>query len=126
MILIKAAKLLTTPAGNLIYHLILVITLALLLILSQASWVRQRLSPTLRWLFTSGGLLSLHVVWIVLKCVAMVGSVDGNRLAGSLSHSVSLFGVNLLAWTCLFPESHLIGDRFTLAAPSPKSGMIAV
>jgi hypothetical protein len=116
MILIEAAKLLTTTTGNTVYHLILIVTLALLLVLSQACWSRQRSYPALRWLIISGVLLSLPIVWIVLESIAMVSSVDGNPQFDFLSHSVGLLGVILLAWTCLFPEPHPIDDRFTLGA----------
>ncbi|MGD2253406.1 MAG: hypothetical protein PVF70_10890 [Anaerolineales bacterium] len=116
MILIEAAKLLTTPTGNFVYHLMPVLTLALLIVLSQAHWSRQRSSPAQRWLIASCSLLFLHIVWIALESVAMLSSVDGNPLSVSLSHSVSLFGVILLAWSRLFPEPHRLGDRLALGA----------
>ena len=141
MILIEAVKLLTTPAGNLVYHLILVVALALLFVLSQAYWSRQRSSSTLGRQITIGGLVSLHIVWIVLESIAMVSSADGDPLFAFLSHSVSLFGSILLACAYLFPEPHAPGNRLTLgaaalaallplskpsAALSPNAGMIAV
>lgn len=108
----EIATLLSSSTGELAYHFILAIALAL--ILSQAQASRPRGLTASRWSLAAGSLLALRAIWVLLALVSYLTRFSSNPVLVAMSHFVSLFGVILLGWVSLFPRAHRSGDRLAL------------
>ncbi len=111
MILAEAAGLLTTYPGNLVYHLTLTITLAVLFGASQARHVAHpddKLAGA--WRLATGGLLTLRLLAMTAAGLAWLSILDGNIVLPPLDRFASFAGVLLLAWALLQPRSDQNAD----------------
>ncbi len=112
--LINAVELLSSPAFGLAYHVILLVTLALLYSLSRAFGGRSESPRAARWVLAASWILMLRILGVA---VAMLGPAVGLAqvpLVSSFAPFVTLAGVILFGWAILFDRSHAIGDRLLL------------
>src|SRR3990172_3378929 len=115
MILTDAANLLTASPGSLVYHLVLSVCLALLFSLARVLRLQVPGQGPLRWSVASGGLLALRVAGMTLAGLAWLLVIDGNLILPPLDRFLSLIGVTIIGWACLFPRPDRAGDLSLLA-----------
>ena len=115
MILTDAANLLTASPGSLVYHLALSVCLALLFSLARVLRLQVPGQGPLRWSVASGGLLALRVAGMTLAGLAWLLVIDGNLILPPLDRFLSLTGVTIIGWACLFPRPDRAGDLSLLA-----------
>jgi len=102
------ASLLTTPTGNLLHQLTLVIVLAVILALAQAHGARRPSSIARRWALPVAALLVLRLAVVV----AGLGADRSELLTPALGHLASFAGVLLIGWLFLFPRPARAADVF--------------
>jgi signal transduction histidine kinase len=106
--------LLNTPPGNLIYHVVLVFTIAgtlqgaiLLLRSSQFPQVR-------RTVIGLGILLCLQVIQFIISGLALQGLLDPKIVLPPLDRAVTLLSLVWIIWLWAFPEPVRLADFATL------------
>ncbi len=84
--------------GSLIYHLTLVIVLALLFVLARVQRTTEPNQLTNRWHLVSAGLLIMRLTLFATFILAWQGLLDGDRILPSLERYLSLAGMALFIW----------------------------
>ncbi len=103
-------SLLTSPPGNLVYHLVLVFAITSALQSAYQSSSSSHLSYAHRLV---GGLIVLLVLQLALFAAAAaswIGLVDAHTLLPPLDRLIYLFSTLLIIWLWLFPEPRRMGD----------------
>jgi signal transduction histidine kinase len=99
--------LLILQPGNLVYHLILMLSLALLYTTSRFFQAQRKKSMDQRWAQISLSLISLHALFIGIGVLAWLQILNGEVLLPGLERWVSFSSISLLLWGFLGAE----GDR---------------
>jgi signal transduction histidine kinase len=102
--------LLTTPPGNLIYHIVLVFTIAGTL-LGAIQLLRSDQFPYMRRLvFGLVILLGLQVLLFIASALPMQGVLDPGTLLPPLDRAVTLLSLVWITWLWAFPEPVRLAD----------------
>ena len=106
--------LLTNPPGNLIYHVVLVFTIAgtlqgAILILRSSQFPQAR-----RTVSGLGILLGLQVILFIISGMALRGLIDPKIVLPPLDRAVTLLALIWIAWLWVFPEPLRLSDFSTL------------
>jgi signal transduction histidine kinase len=106
--------LLTTPPGNLIYHIVLVVSIAVTLqrairILSSTQFPQAR-----RTVIGLGILLSLQVIILIVGAPTGLGVLDPKLVLPPLERAVALLSLIWIIWLWGFPEPVRLADYATL------------
>lgn len=106
--------LLTTPPGNLIYHVLLVFTIAgtlqgAILLLRSSQFPQAR-----RTVFGLGILLGLQVILFIVSGLALQGLIDPKTLLPPLDRAVTLLALVWIIWLWAFPEPVRLADSATV------------
>ncbi len=105
--------LITSPTGNLIYHLVLAFSVISSL---QAAWIAKESVPSTqsrRLVFGLGMLLLGQVVLFVCSGLAWQKVIDANRFFPPLDRAVILFSLVWIVWLWNFPNPARLGDLVT-------------
>lgn len=115
-LLAQTFKLLTTPPGNLVYHLVVLFSLSTALWLSWAHWREHRFPQGRR---AVGGLTFLLLAQVGLFSISALGWQDVFNLPvflPPLERALTLLLLLWIAWLWLFPEPSAGGDALTMVA----------
>ena len=96
--------LLIIQPGNLVYHLILMLSLALLFSTARIFQSNHENYLNLRWSRISLALLALHFVFLLVGVAAWIEWLDGEILLPGLERWVSFTTIALLLWAFLAVE----------------------
>jgi signal transduction histidine kinase len=108
-------SLLTTPPGNLIYHLVLVFSIAGTLWLTFNHWRSSEFPQARRTLFGLGLLLLAQIFLFMLGGLGWQNLIDPNLLLPPADRAVSLFGLIWIIWLWAFPEPGRLADILAIA-----------
>jgi signal transduction histidine kinase len=112
--LINVVELLSSPAFGLAYHVILLVTLALLYSLSRAFGGRSESPRAARWVLAASWILMLRILGLAVALLGPAVGLAQVSLISSFAPFVTLAGVILFGWAILFDRSHTIGDSLLL------------
>lgn len=113
-ILQQALTILTTPPGNLVYHLVVAFLIAITLPVALLPW-RTRGLPQARRMVT--GLFLLFLGWIVLFVSTILDGQDLGIpavLFPILDRAFTAFSLAIIIWLWAFPETLRLADAGTL------------
>ncbi len=103
-------SLLTAPPGNLIYHLVLVFSIASALQSAFAHWRSSEFPQARRTLLGLGLLLAAQILLFGLSAFSWQGIVDPNAVLPPLDRAISLFSILWITWLWAFPEPNRAAD----------------
>ncbi len=106
--------LLTTPPGNLIYHIVLVVSIAVTLqrairILRSTQFPQAR-----RTVIGLGILIGLQVLYLVVGAPTGLGALDPKLVLPPLERAVALLSLIWIVWLWGFPEPVRLADYITV------------
>lgn len=104
---------LTEPAGSLIYHLILVFSIAGALQSAFVHWRSSEFPQVRRTLFGLGMLLVAQIVLFLVSAIGMQGLINLPLFLPPLDRAVTLFSLVWLIWLWAFPEPSRPADAGT-------------
>jgi signal transduction histidine kinase len=113
-ILQQALTILTTPPGNLAYHMVVAFLIAVTLPVALVPW-RTRALPEARRM--AAGLLLLFLGWIVLFVSTILDGQDLGLPAALfpiLDRAFTAFSLAIIIWLWAFPETLRLADAGTL------------
>jgi signal transduction histidine kinase len=105
--------LITSPTGNLIYHLVLAFSV---ISSFQAAWIAKQSLPSpqsKRLVFGLGMLLLGQVTLFVCSGLAWQKVIDAHRLFPPLDRAIILFSLVWIVWLWNFPKPARLGDLVT-------------
>jgi hypothetical protein len=103
MTLVDAVSRFTEPPGNLIYHIVLAMTLAVVFSLAQI-FRRNLYGPTAsRWLFVGAGLLILRLIILAIEGLHWLDLIGGERLIPAIDRFASFTGLLAFMWANQLP-----------------------
>jgi signal transduction histidine kinase len=97
-------SLLTAPPGNLIYHLVLVFSIASALQSSFLHWRSSEFPQARRTMLGLGLLLAAQVLLFFFSGLSWQGLIDPNASLPPLDRAFTLFGIIWITWLWAFPE----------------------
>jgi len=114
LFLYRISTLLTTPPGNLIYHVLLVFLIAGTLqgaihLLRSSQFPQAR-----RTVFGLGILLGLQIILFIVSGLALKGWLDPRTVLPPLDRAVTLMALVWITWLWVFPEPMRLADSATL------------
>ena len=104
---------LTEPAGSLIYHLILVFSIAGALQSSFVHWRSSEFPQARRTIFGLGMLLVAQIVLFLVSGIGIQGLINLPLFLPPLDRAVTLFSLVWLIWLWAFPEPSRPADAGT-------------
>ena len=104
---------LTEPAGSLIYHLILVFSLAGALQAAFVHWKSSEFPQARRTMFGLGLLLAAQMVLFLLSGAGSQGIVNLSLILPPLDRALTLFSLIWIIWLWCFPEPSRAADAAT-------------
>lgn len=104
---------LTEPAGSLIYHLILVFSIAGALQSAFVHWRSSEFPQARRTIFGLGMLLVAQIVLFLVSGIGIQGLIDLQTFLPPLDRAVTLFSLVWLIWLWAFPEPSRPADAGT-------------
>src|SRR5690349_11663989 len=104
---------LTEPAGSLIYHLILVFSIAGALQSAFVHWRSSEFPQARRTMFGLGVLLIAQIALFLISILGMQGIVNLPLFLPPLDRAVTLFSLVWLIWLWAFPEPSRPADAGT-------------
>ena len=104
---------LTEPAGSLIYHLILVFSIAGALQSAFVHWKSSEFPQARRTMFGLAMLLSAQIVLFLISAIGMQGFINLPLFLPPLDRAVTLFSLVWLIWLWAFPEPSRPADAGT-------------
>jgi signal transduction histidine kinase len=104
---------LTEPAGSLIYHLILVFSIAGALQSAFVHWRSSEFPQERRTIFGLGMLLVAQIVLFLVSVIGMQGFLNLPLFLPPLDRAVTLFSLVWLIWLWAFPEPSRPADAGT-------------
>ncbi|RPI57461.1 MAG: GAF domain-containing protein, partial [Chloroflexi bacterium] len=104
VVLSEAAKLLSSPQGSLVYHLLLLWALWFGWGMARGEWRRSRQEPAHRLLLAAGGLLLLRIVYVAGTLFASGGWIEPVVLLPPLERYADAASLALLAWAFMPPD----------------------
>jgi hypothetical protein len=105
MTLIDAVARFTEPPGNLIYHIVLAMTLAVVYSLAQIFRRNLYGRTASRWLYLGGGLLILRLILLAVDGMDWLEIFNGERLVPAIDRFASLTGLLAFVWAIQLPTS---------------------
>ncbi len=105
---------LTTPPGNLTYHLVVILSVVGALLAAINHWRASHYIQDKRLVVGLSLLLGLRIVFIILAGIAWQGLINDVFLLPPLDRAVSLISLILIIWLWAFPERSLRGDSASL------------
>ncbi len=105
--------LLTTPPGNLIYHLVLAFSVAGALLVAFNNWRISRFPPVKRALLGLGILLGLQIFLFAVSRLVWQGLVNSQVILPPVDRVVSLLSLIWIAWLWAFPDPVRTADAVT-------------
>ncbi|HSF81341.1 MAG TPA: ATP-binding protein [Anaerolineales bacterium] len=105
---------LTTPPGNLVYHLVLAFSIAGALQASLNHWRLTLFIQSRRTVIGLSLLLGLRFILFVLAGFAWQGLVNEHALLPPVDRAIALLGIILVLWIWAFPEPSRRSDAATL------------
>lgn len=106
--------LLTTPPGNLVYHVVLVFAIAGALQGAIHSLLLNHLPQQRRMVIGLGVLLGLQLVLFIISGLALRGLLNLHLVLPPLDRAVTLLMLVWIAWLWIFPGPTRLGDAATL------------
>jgi signal transduction histidine kinase len=110
----QAFTLLTTPPGNLIYHIVLVISVAGTLQRAISMMRTSQFPQTRRTVFGISLLLGLLVILFIISGLTLPGLLNPEAVLPPLDRAVTLVGLVWIIWLWSFPEPSRLGDSATV------------
>lgn len=107
---------LSTPPGNLVYHLVLLFSLSAALWQTWAHWQESRFPQQRRAVYALLFLLLLQIGLFSLSALGWQGVVNLPVFLPPLQRALSLLMLLWITWLWLFPEPSTLGDSFTMIA----------
>ena len=106
--------LLTTPPGNLIYHLVLAFSLAGALQGAVNHWRSNESPQARRMIFGLSVLLALQLILFVISGLVWQGMLESQTVLPPLDRAITLLSLIWIAWLWAFPEPVRMADAATL------------
>ncbi len=106
--------LLTTPPGNLIYHLMLVFSIAGALQVAFTHWRSSEFPQTRRTLLGLGILLLMQLILFILGGLGWQGITESALFLPPLDRAMTTIGLVWIIWLWLFPEPSRAADAATI------------
>ncbi len=103
-------NILTSPPGNLIYHLILVFSIAIALQIALSSQRRSEPKQTKRVLLGLGILLAGQMLLFLSSGLAWQNIADPQFYLPPVDRAVTAFSLIWLIWILVFPKTHRAAD----------------
>jgi signal transduction histidine kinase/GAF domain-containing protein len=104
LVLTEAGKLLSSPQGSLVYHLLLLWALWFAWGMARGEWQRARQEPARRLLLAVGGLLLLRIVYVAATLFASAGWIKAVAVLPPLERYADVASLALLAWALMTPD----------------------
>ena len=117
---------LTQPAGSLIYHLILVFSIAGALQAAFVHWRSSEFPQARRTMFGLGMLLIAQIGLFLISGIGIEGMINLRLFLPSLDRAVTLFSLVWMIWLWAFPEPSRPADAATAASSSGISPLSAM
>jgi signal transduction histidine kinase len=120
MSFVDAVTQLTAPPGSLIYHITLVMSLAVIFSIAQAFRKNSADPQANRWVFASGSLLILRLILLAVEGLAWTDLFTSDTLLPAFDRFASLSGLLVFAWVFELPVPRIskillvIGSLFNL------------
>jgi signal transduction histidine kinase len=111
--LYNVLSLLTKSEGSLVYHLILVFSIAYALQAAFVHWRSSEFPQARRTMFGLGMLLIVQIGLFLISGVGLQGIFNLPRFLPSLDRAVTLFSLVWLIWLWAFPEPSRAADAAT-------------
>jgi signal transduction histidine kinase len=105
---------LTTPPGNLIYHIVLVFTIAGTLLGTIQLLRSDQFPHPRRLVFGLCILLGLQVLPLIVSALAQQGVLDPVMILPPLDRAVTLLSLVWITWLWAFPEPQRLADSATV------------
>lgn len=105
---------LSTPPGNLVYHLVLLFSISAALWQSWGHWLESRFPQHRRAVYGLVFLLLLQVGLFLLSALGWQGVVNLPVFLPPLQRALSLLMLVWITWLWLFPEPSTVGDSLTM------------
>ena len=96
--LFEVSRILGSPLGSLVYHLLLLLAIEAVLGMAWEEWRRTRRAPAQRLLLGFGGLLLVRLGYVIAALVATTDQVDRAALLPPLERFADTASLALLAW----------------------------
>ena len=96
--LFEVSRILGSPLGSLVYHLLLLLAVEAVLGMAWEEWRRTRRAPAQRLLLGFGGLLLVRLGYVIAALVATTDQVDRAALLPPLERFADTASLALLAW----------------------------
>jgi signal transduction histidine kinase len=103
-------SLLTAPAGSLIYHLVLVFSIASALQSAYIHWRSSQFPQARRTTIGLGLLLAAQILLFILSVLSWPGIIDSTTVLPPLDRAFTLFNIIWITWLWAFPEPSRPGD----------------
>jgi two-component system sensor histidine kinase VicK len=94
----EVSKILGSPLGSLVYHLLLLLAIEAVLGMAWDEWRRARRGPAQRLLIGFGGMALVRLGYIVAALLAMAGLADRTTLLPPLERFADTASLAFLAW----------------------------
>jgi signal transduction histidine kinase/GAF domain-containing protein len=104
LVLTEAGKLLSSPQGSLVYHLLLLWALWFGWGMARGEWQRARQEPARRLVVAVGGLLLLRIVYMAASLLTSAGWAGAVALLPPLERHADAASLALLAWAFMPPD----------------------
>jgi len=114
LILGQIFTLLTTPPGNLVYHLVLAFSIAGALQGAIHLWRYSGFPQARRTVTGLSVLLGLQLILFLISGLAWQGYVDSQTILPPLDRAVTLISLTWIAWLWAFPEPVRLADAGAL------------
>ena len=105
---------LTTPPGNLTYHLVVTFSVVGALLAAINHWRASQYPQDKRLVIGLSLLLGLRLLLLVLAGIAWQGLINDHFLLPPVDRAVSLISLILIIWLWAFPEPSRMGDSASL------------
>jgi signal transduction histidine kinase len=102
-VLSEASRIIGSPPGGLVYHLLLLLAVEAALAMAWGEWRRARREQARRLLFAMGGLILVRVPYIVAAIAASAAWVDQVALLPPFEHFADTASIGLLGWAFMPP-----------------------
>jgi signal transduction histidine kinase/uncharacterized membrane protein YwzB len=105
---------LSTPPGNIIYHIVIVFSIAWALQGAIRLLRSTQFPQTRRTVFGLSILLGLQIILFFVSWLAWLGPINSQSVLPPLDRVVTLLGLIWIAWLWIFPEPLRLADAATV------------
>ncbi len=113
-LLTQIFSVLTTPPGNVTYHLVLIFSMVSALQVAFGHWRSSAFPQARRTLWGLGLLLSAQFLLFVFSGLAWQRWINPQASLPPLDRAVALFSLLWIVWLWAFPEPHRLADMATV------------